>query len=275
MMLNSSWPVRTAPAHLPGRPVTKASWLWRVTRAFEAWRSLAVTPLVSLSFALAIVAPLAAQPLATQGGRFPSAQDSVSDPAKAPVATARITYTRTLAGSSPEYLAVSVNADGSGSYVGRHLDETAQPRALRLSPATTQRLFALAAQLHYFRSIDLDSHKKVADLGRKTLTYENGSEKNQVEFNFTQERTGRELMDLFEGVANVEEQIDMLEYAIKYDPLSLPQELLGIQIALNHNELVDPQLMVPSLQEICSNSRFMHVAQIRAQDILKAVGPAQ
>jgi hypothetical protein len=207
--------------------------------------------------------------------RGTNAQDPGSDPPKASAPTARITYTRTLAGSSPEYLAVSVNADGSGSYVGRRLDESAHPRPLRLSAVTTQRLFALVTQLHNLRSVDLDSHKRVANLGLKTLTYENGEEKNRVEFNFTQERAGRELMDLFEGVANVEEQVDLLEYAIKYDPLGLPQQLLAIQIALNHNELVDPQLMIPPLQEISSNPRFMHLAQVRAQDILKTVSPGQ
>ncbi|HXJ93587.1 MAG TPA: hypothetical protein VMT20_11965 [Terriglobia bacterium] len=231
--------------------------------------------LLFVSLSLATFVPLTARPLAAPHRRILSAQDAGADASQASTASARMTYTRTLAGSSPEYLAVSVNADGSGSYVGRHLNEPDHPRALRLSPATTERLFALAAQLRYFKSVDLDSHKKVANLGRKTLTYENGDEKNQVEFNFTQDRAGRDLVDLFEGVANVEEQIDLLEYAIKYDPLSLPQDLLAIQIALNHNELVDPQLMVPSLQEICSNSRFMHVAQTRAQDILNRVSPTQ
>jgi hypothetical protein len=233
------------------------------------------TALLSFALALSAFAPLSAKPVGPQTAPLSRAEDAGSDPPKAPTATGRIMYTRTLAGSSPEYLAVSVNSDGSGSYVGRGLEEPDHPRTLRLSPATTQRLFALAAQLRYFRSIELDSHRKVADLGRKTLTYTNGDEKNQVEFNFTQDRTGRELVDLFEGVANVEEQIDLLEYAIKYDPLSLPQDLLAIQIALNHNELVDPQLMVPSLQEICSNSRFMHVAQTRAQNILNRVSPTQ
>jgi hypothetical protein len=274
MMPNPSRSQRSASADpFGGLVVEISSWL-RVTRASEAWRLPALLAALSLSLMLADTAPLAArQPLAS-GKAAASLQDAGSDP-KASAPSARITYTRTLAGSSPEYLAVSVNADGSGSYVGRRLDESAHPRALRLSPATTQRLFALAAQLNYFRSIDLDSHKKVADLGRKTLTYENGGQKNQVEFNFTQERAGRDLTDLFEGVANVEEQIDLLDYAIKYDPLSLPQELLTIQIALNHNELVDPQLMVPSLQEISSNPRFMHVAQTRAQDILSRVSQGQ
>jgi hypothetical protein len=238
----------------------------RAGRTFKGAGGRPVVALLSLSCALATAAPLTAKPRAMQ--------DPGSDP-KPSLPSARIIYTRTLAGSSPEYLAVTVNTDGSGSYVGRRLDESARPRNLRLSAATTQRLFALAAQLNNFRSLDLDSHKKVADLGLKTLTYESGGERNQVKFNFTQERIGRELMDLFEGIANVEEQVDLLEYAIKYDPLSLPQELLAIQIALNHNELVDPQLMVPSLQEISSNPRFLHVAQVRAQDILSRVSQGQ
>ena len=266
-------PSGMALAHSPGRLATETRGRW-ATPAFGALVPQALA-LLTLTLAGLAFAPLTSKALAAQGADGSSAHDAGSEPSKAPTATARITYTRTLAGSSPEYLAVSVNADGSGSYVGRRLDEPDHPRALRLSPATTERLFALAAQLRYFRSIDLDSHKKVADLGRKTLTYESGDEKNQVEFNFTQNRAGRDLTDLFEGVANVEEQIDLLEYAIKYDPLSLPQDLLAIQIALNHNELVDPQLMVPSLQQICSNSRFMHVAQMRAQDILNRVSPAQ
>lgn len=274
MMPNRSRSQRPAPAKPSGAPVIEVRSWQRVTRAFEAWASDAVAGLLSLSLGFVMAAQLAAKPPTTQGARAASSPDSNSDP-KALVPNARITYTRTLAGSSPEYLAVTVNADGSGSYVGRRLNESAPPRALRLSPATTQRLFALAAQLHNFRSIDLDSHKKVADLGRKTLTYESRGERNEIQFNFTQERAGRELMDLFEGVANVEEQVDLLEYAIKYDPLSLPQELLAIQIALNHNELVDPQLMIPSLHEISSNPRFLHVAQVRAQDILSKVGSNQ
>jgi hypothetical protein len=268
----SSGPERSVCERPSGRLAAKVAPWHRVTEAFEVWALRLLAAVLSLSFTLlALVPPTAA-------ARCPgpiSAQEAGSDPPADSVPTARVTYTRTLAGSSPEYLAVSVNVDGSGTYVGRRLDESAHPRALRLSPVTTQRLFALVAQLHNFRSIDLDSHKKVANLGLKTLTYENVGEKNQVEFNFTQERSGRELTDLFEGVANVEEQVDLLEYAIKYDPLSLPQQLLGIQIALNHNELVDPQLMIPSLQEISSNPRFMHVAQVRAQDILKTVSPGQ
>ena len=189
----------------------------------------------------------------------------------APTVSPRIVYTRTLAGSVPEYLALSVSSDGSGSYEGRKLSDPARPRSLKLSAATTQKIFSLASGLNNFRDSDLNSKKKVANLGLKTLTYESGGEKNQVQFNYTQQRQARDLVDLFEKVAGAEEAIDSLEYDIKYDPLSLPQELLSIQIALSHDDLAEAQLMAPSLEQISTNPRFLHVAQARAQEILNSV----
>jgi hypothetical protein len=198
-----------------------------------------------------------------------SSQDSSNS-----VPPARITYSRTLRGSVPEYLAVVVNSDGSGTYVGRSLNETRQPRPLKLSEATTGQVFALAAALEDFR-LPIESHKKVADLGLKTFTYEQGAEKHEVEFNYTTKQTARQLTDLFERIAGVEEHMDTLQYALKYDPLSLPQELLRIQIDLDHNALADPELMVPELQEIANNPRLLHIAQVRAQDIIKIVNHEQ
>lgn len=215
----------------------------------------------------------AACPAVTPGAQTP-AQAGSTDPtsgAGPATTTARLTYTRTLMGSTPEYLAVVVNSDGSGSYEGRRLADDAHPRPLRLSPATTEQLFALAAELNDFRSIELESHKKVADLGLKTFSYERGGEKSQVRFNYTMKQPARELTDVFERIANMEQHVDTLQYALKYDPLSLPEELLRIQIDLEHKALADPELMAPSLEEIAKNPRLLHLAQVRAQDILKTV----
>jgi hypothetical protein len=187
------------------------------------------------------------------------------------LSAAELTYIRVLKGSVPEYLSITVNADGQGSYEGRKLGETATPRPFQLSLATSQRLFELAADLNNFKDIQLESHKKVANLGLKTFIYRRGGEKNQVQFNYTLQREAQELSDLFEKIAGVEEHIKALEFAIKYDPLGLPRELLQIQIDLQERALVDPELMVPSLEQIVSNPRFLHLAQVRAQNILKTV----
>jgi len=200
-------------------------------------------------------------------GHTPPGQQSAEESKSLP----KLTFAKTLKGSVPEFCQITVDANGDGSYEGRKLDESPNPRPLKLSPATARRLFDLAAGLRYFRNIDLESHRRVANLGSKTLTYQQGSQLNRTEFNYTQNRTAQELADLFEKVAAVEQHIVSLEFATKYDPLRLPQELLLIQIDLDNKALVGTELMVPTLEAIAKNPRFLHLAQTRAQDILQRI----
>jgi hypothetical protein len=182
---------------------------------------------------------------------------------------ARLSYTRVLKGSIPEYLSISVDSQGKASYEGRGLEESPAPHPFQLSAATTQQLFSLAEALNNFQGIDLESHKRVANLGLKTLVYEQGGVRNQAEFNYTQRHQAQLLAGLFERIASVEQHILTLERAMKYDRLSLPRELLQIQIDLDKRALADPELLVPSLEKIANNPRFLHLAQARAQTILQ------
>jgi len=186
---------------------------------------------------------------------------------------AKLTYSRTLKGSSPEYLAIVVDEKGSGTYEGRKLDEARSPRPFQLSAGTTERIFTLTRQLNNFQSLDLESHKKVANLGEKTFAYQQGEDVNRVVFNFTENRIARELVDLFEAVGMVEEHIGALEFEMKYDPLGLSQELLQIQIELNSKSLADPEMLIPTLEKIAHGSRFLHLAQARAQQIIDRIQP--
>ncbi len=191
--------------------------------------------------------------------------------AQEPSSTPRITFTKTLKGSSPEYSAVSIDSDGKGTYDSHKLDDAPSPRPLQISPATTTQIFSLAGSLNHFRSLDLDTHHKVANMGLKTLTYDAGQESNRVQYNYTENRTARQLTEIFEKITNVEEQIVQLEYAMKYDHLSLPEDLLQIQEAMANNDYVEAALMVPTLEKISTNSHFMHLAQARAQDIIQRI----
>lgn len=164
-----------------------------------------------------------------------------------------------------------MDANGEATYDGRKLDDPPAPRPLKLSPATTLRIFQLAEAMNNFQSIDLESHKKVANLGLKTFVYEQDGQKNRAEFNYTLRRDAQELVDLFEKIASVEQHIVELERAIKYDHLSLPRELLQIQIDLDKRALAEPGLLVPALEQIARNPRFLHLAQTRAQDILQRI----
>jgi len=183
----------------------------------------------------------------------------------------KLTYIKVMKGSVPEYQAITVDANGAGAYEGRKLDESPRPRGLKLSAATTQRLFELARELGDFRSIQLESHRKVANLGLKTFIYEHNGHENKVGFNYTLNRRAQDLMDLFDGIGSVEQHIGILEFSSKYDHLGLPGELRQIEIDLNNKALVDPEMMVPILQKIAEDSQFLHIAQIRAVDILHRI----
>lgn len=192
-------------------------------------------------------------------------------PSQSASGAAKLSYSKTLKGSVPEYLLITVDANGSGAYEGRKLEEAPNPRSFQLSPATARQLFALAAQLDNFQSIELESGRKVANLGLKTLSYQRGAQVDRVEFNYTENRIAQQLADLFEKISTVEQHIASLEFQIKYDHLSLPRELLQIQIDLESKALADPELMVPTLETIARNHRFLHLAQARAQSILQRI----
>jgi len=183
----------------------------------------------------------------------------------------RLTFTKTLKGSSPEYLELNIDTSGKGTYDSRKLDDPPEPRPLQISSSTVAQIFSLAESLGNFRSIDLNSRHKVANMGLKTLIYQSGSQVNKVQYNYTEIRSAQQLTELCEKIGNVLERISELEYAMKYDPLGLPQILRQIEEGLDENEFVDADLMFPALRKISANSRYMHLAQTRAQEIMQRV----
>ena len=181
----------------------------------------------------------------------------------------KLTFVKEFKGSTPEYLAITVDATGAATYEGRRLDEPSHSRPMQLSSATTARLFALAARLDNFHSIELENHKAVANLGLKTFRYEKDGETNQVQFNYTLRQDANELENSFEKIVSVMQHQATLEYAMKYDRLNLPRELLQIKQDLANKGLADPELLVPVLEQIVQNPRYLNVAKNRAQDLLR------
>ena len=196
-----------------------------------------------------------------------SAQQS-SDPAT-------LTYTKVMKGSVPEYTSITVDANGNGTCDSRQLNESPKPRHLKLSPETAESLFQMAAALDDFRSIRLESKKNVANMGLKTFIYRHGGQENKVTFNYTRNKRALDLLTLFEGIAEVELHIGTLEYSSRYDVLGLPSALNRVESDLDNKTLVDPQLMVPILKKIAGNSQYLHIAQVRAADILRRIQGSQ
>ena len=188
-------------------------------------------------------------------------------PAQAPPAVPCVTFTKTLAGSTPEYLSLSIDSNGKGAYDSHKMGDPAAPRPLQISAETTAQIFSLTQSLDYFRAGNLDSHHRVADMGLKILTYQDTREINKVQFNYSENRSAQQLADIFEKISNVEERITQLDYAMKYDHLNLPQVLRQVQYGMENNYFVEAALMIPTLEKISADPHYLHLAQSRAREI--------
>jgi hypothetical protein len=192
-------------------------------------------------------------------------------PAQVASSAPRITFTKLLKGSTPEYVAMSIDANGQGTYDSWNVEGSPNPRPIQISAGTTSQIFSLAKSLDNFRSLSLDSRHKVANMGLKTLTYEACREINKVQYNYTENHTAQQLTETLEKIADVEERIAQLQFAMKYDRLGLPQILRQIQEGMDEHAFVEAVLMIPTLERISTNPHFMHLAQSRAQEIMQRI----
>jgi hypothetical protein len=192
-------------------------------------------------------------------------------PAQVASSAPRITFTKLLKGSTPEYVAMSIDANGQGTYDSCNVEGSPNPRPIQISAGTTSQIFSLAKSLDNFRSLSLDSRHKVANMGLKTLTYEACREINKVQYNYTENHTAQQLTETLEKIADVEERIAQLQFAMKYDRLGLPQILRQIQEGMDEHAFVEAVLMIPTLERISTNPHFMHLAQSRAQEIMQRI----
>jgi hypothetical protein len=184
---------------------------------------------------------------------------------------ARLFYSRAFPGSTPAYFQITLDKDGNGVY-GEAPDDDL-PLKFRLSEAETQQVFALVEKLDYFKH-PVESPAKVAFMGAKTLRYENGAQKGEIQFNYTQDVSAREMQDWFERMAETVQYRIGLERAAKYDKLGVPQALALLWSAMDHNRLVAKEQFLPMLDRIANNETYMHSARVSASELAAAIrGP--
>jgi hypothetical protein len=180
----------------------------------------------------------------------------------------RLFFSRSFPGSAPPYIQVTVDKSGAVEY--REAVDDDLPLKFKLNPANTAEMFGLAEKLDYFKN-PLESPVKVAFMGTKTFRYENGAEKSEVKFNYSQDVTAQTLLDWFERLAETAQNRINLERASKYDHLGVMKALLVLETALDRNRLAAPEQFLPLLDRIANNEMYMHTACARAAEIAETI----
>jgi len=186
-------------------------------------------------------------------------------PAGSPNAT--ITFRKVFKTSYPEFVEIKVTDAGSGTYDIRQLDEEANPQPLEVGTALAQRIFQLAAALRDFQGVDIDVHRRIANLGQKTFRYEKGGEAHEVTFNYTLNDSASQLLDIFEGIAREETDLSDLQRTARYDRLGVNDVLIQVESDYSKKLLPEPSRLLPTLDEIASDQKIIDLARDRARSL--------
>jgi len=183
-------------------------------------------------------------------------------------AAPRLFYSKYFKGSDPEYAAITLEQSGDMTYQEAKDDDN--PIHAHLSEAETRELFDLADKLDHFKH-PLESGLKVANMGVKTFRFEDGSERHEVQFNYSQEPNAEALLDWFERIGETEQDYIRLDRTVHYDKLGVNDALLLVAITLDHKRLVAAEQFLPLLDRVVKNESYLHIARERAAQIAEAI----
>ena len=179
---------------------------------------------------------------------------------------AKVTFRRIFQGSSPEYIELNIWDDGKrATYEIRQMDDDPGSAAFEVGDALRSKIFALTSELHNFQGQDLDVHRKIANLGEKTFRWEQGSVSHETKFNYTLNPAAAQLLQIFEGLARQQEHYELISRRMRYDRLGIYDALLQFETDLNRGLLPEPQRLVPLLEQIANDPKFVDVARQRAR----------
>lgn len=182
--------------------------------------------------------------------------------------SARITFRRVFPASTPEFIEITVREDtDSATYEIRQLEEDAGSASFEVSAPLRAKIFGYAAELHHFQGLDLDVHRKIANLGEKTFRWEQGSQKFETKFNYTLNSPATQLLLIFEGLARQQEHYAVLSRRMKYDRLGINDALLQFESDLNRGLLPEPSRLLPLLDQISSDTKVVEIARQRARNL--------
>jgi len=119
------------------------------------------------------------------------------------------------------------------------------------------------------------SYRKVADLGTKTIRFENGLKSREVTFNYTEDRTLQEINDFFENLAQQERYLFDIELALKYDKLGIPRKLDDLEHEFYAKRIVAPERFKPILEKIRDDESLLNLARKEARKLLLKISKMQ
>jgi hypothetical protein len=188
---------------------------------------------------------------------------------------ATINFSLDFPNSSPEHYSISIQSDGHAHYEssGRITADSDERDTYQtdftFSDTTRDRIFALAAQSHYFSGKIDSGNKKIAFTGAKKLVYKDGQRSSSADYNYSPVPSVQQLTALFQSVGATLEFGRRLAYFHRYQKLALDDELKRMEDQARRGQIVELQAVKPVLQSIYDDSSVINVVRARAHRVLE------
>jgi hypothetical protein len=180
---------------------------------------------------------------------------------------ATITYRKVFKSSYPEFTEIKISQSGAATYDIRQLSDASTPQAAQISGPLVARIFDLAAKLHDFNGIDIEMHHRIANLGQKTFTYQNGAETHSVTFNYTLNQPASQLLAIFDDLARQQTDLSDLKRTMRYDRLGVNDVLLQVEKDYDNRLFLQPDQLLPTLDQLAADTHFIDIARERARTL--------
>jgi len=189
---------------------------------------------------------------------------------------ARITLEVNWPESDPQSYVIAVDSAGRASYRSQpHPNggaSEAEPYELSftMSEASRNRVFELAKTLNYFRgSLDYKGKLRVANTGKKTITYERDGTRSSAVYNWSERKELMELTTMFQRMSMAFEFGRRMAYARRFDRLGVNDELKRLEQMYDQGEVLEIQAIAPVLQKVAEDRSSMNMTRQRALRLLK------
>jgi hypothetical protein len=181
--------------------------------------------------------------------------------------SATITFRKVFKSSFPEFVEIKVAENGDCTADIRQLSDDPSPQSFHLSQPVVQRIFQLAGDLHDFNGVDLEMHRRIANLGEKTFIYQNGSQLHQTSFNYSTNQSAIQIVTLFENLTREEVDISDLKRTMRYDKLGVYDVVQRVEQDYNQKLLPDPAQLLPMLDQLAGDNTLLDIAREHARTL--------
>ena len=180
----------------------------------------------------------------------------------------KVTFTKTFKGSTPEFYSIELSRDGSGVY--KEAADDPHAIAFRVPDAVTADVFDRLEKAGNAQK-PLEANIKVANMGMKTIRFEDGKAKHEVSFNYSLDVNAQAVADVFERISETQQHFIALERTIRFDRLGVNKVILQIEAAHDRQRILGADALLPLLERVARSETFMHMTRDRAARIAEAL----